>query len=463
MNLNKIIGVIVSCLCCGGFAFAQAFVQDETCDFSFSAGSMARGIRCGTVSVPKRFENPEAGNYKIAVAIIPGQVKSSEATIYLAGGPGSSSAKLGLFLDGTTFDRFSARGDFILFDQRGTGLSEPKLECTKADLPNPNPFNCKQLLTKAKIELGDISTERNARDVEALRIALGYETLNIIGISYGSLLGQHVLRFAKVRSAVLDGVVISSTNWAIDSMTHFSSALRNVFRICQENGICKTKYPNLELLFVQAFERIKKSPRTIKIGDVEITLTTVFARIILDSALRSGNRVSFIPLELQSWANDQTGFLTQQFLEAFAKQDLNTPISLSHFAYACPEAYLVRQTSDVEQALLNTFPILIEDTRGNFNNIVNICNLLNFKPRLLPAVSSQVPTLFLSGLFDPITAPSNAEKVKEQFSVSQHVIIQDDGHGTSFTDCGSQMIAKFFNTPEKAVDSSCAQKSIVFL
>ena len=57
-----------------------------------------------------------------------------------------------------------------------------------------------------------MSTDDVARDMEAIRVALGDEPLNFIGFSYGSLIGQRYLDLfpTNIRTMVLDGVVDSA-------------------------------------------------------------------------------------------------------------------------------------------------------------------------------------------------------------------------------------------------------------
>jgi len=59
------------------------------------------------------------------------------------------------------------------------------------------------------VNLSAYNTQESAADIEDLRIALGYQQLNLYGVSYGSLLVLDTMRFfpQSVRSAVIDGVV----------------------------------------------------------------------------------------------------------------------------------------------------------------------------------------------------------------------------------------------------------------
>src|SRR5690606_20838751 len=113
---------------------------------------------------------------------------------------------------------FSYLGDFvedrdlIVFDQRGTGYSEPTLQCQElidltyetldVVLEDEEAFRldleastaCRDRLVAQGIDLTAFNTQENAADVRDLRLALGYEEWNLLGISYGTRLGLTVLR-----------------------------------------------------------------------------------------------------------------------------------------------------------------------------------------------------------------------------------------------------------------------------
>ena len=58
-------------------------------------------------------------------------------------------------------------------------------------------------------EVAQYTTSIAVRDLERVRVALGYDRINLYGVSYGSRVAQHYLRHheAHVRSVILDGVV----------------------------------------------------------------------------------------------------------------------------------------------------------------------------------------------------------------------------------------------------------------
>ena len=120
---------------------------------------------------------------------------ASDPVFGFAGGPGQSAAEA--FPMMTAMVALRQKRDLVLIDQRGTGRSNP--------LPCPIELNdaalmitgtsasgvqdlteCrKQLETKA--DLTQYTTSYSADDVDEVRAALGYDKINLLGGSYGTL------------------------------------------------------------------------------------------------------------------------------------------------------------------------------------------------------------------------------------------------------------------------------------
>ena len=103
--------------------------------------------------------------------------------------------------------------DVVLFDQRGTGESEP-LACPDVrigDLFVPTldlaaVTKCRAALPR---DLSRFSTLQAVEDVEALRASLGHERIDLAGLSYGTRLAMEYLRAhpERVRAVTLLGAL----------------------------------------------------------------------------------------------------------------------------------------------------------------------------------------------------------------------------------------------------------------
>ena len=167
---------------------------------------------------------PEMNGYDVCVVIKADQELKKIPVILLTGGPGEKTMQNGGQIASLLAHTHPQR-DLIIFDQRGVGLSEPALECpdwvqaqydildeadsdTALRLPYEALMACRERLTEEGVNLSAFTTTQSAADVDAIRRALGYEELNLLGGSYGSFLAQAVARdFPEtVRSMVINSV-----------------------------------------------------------------------------------------------------------------------------------------------------------------------------------------------------------------------------------------------------------------
>lgn len=151
----------------------SAFQQETPCPFRLGAGLVGvQSIRCGFLSVPEDWSQPQGPTIRLAVAIFKTSSPhpAPDPVLVLGGGPGEAVLeKAGPTL---LFNR-----DLILLDQRGVGYSQPSLRC----LDNESLQSCHSRLVKSGINLNAFTTLENAADVHALIRALGYQQVNLEG------------------------------------------------------------------------------------------------------------------------------------------------------------------------------------------------------------------------------------------------------------------------------------------
>ena len=156
-------------------------------------------VECGFVVVPQDHNDPAGPTIRLAVVVLKDQSEEHQPdpVILLAGGPGEKTVASTPGL-APVLTPIHPNRDLIVFDQRGVGLSEPALECPEfmeaqfdlLDEADPDAvvqasFNawmvCRDRLVSAGFNLSAYNTAQNAADVNAIRIALGYD-LSLIHI-----------------------------------------------------------------------------------------------------------------------------------------------------------------------------------------------------------------------------------------------------------------------------------------
>ncbi|MGA5299489.1 alpha/beta hydrolase [Nucisporomicrobium flavum] len=198
-----------------------------------SAGLKARGAQCGLLTVPLDYAKPGGTKIKIAVSRIKHTSADYQGVMLTnPGGPGGSGltlSVLGEYVPGDVGTKY----DWIGFDPRGVGSSQPSLSCDVEYFGYNRPYYVpvtrsleKTWLAKAKgyakacdraggALLDHVKTTDSVADMESIRKALGAKQINYYGFSYGTYLGQvyATLHPDKVRRMVFDGNVDPRRVW----------------------------------------------------------------------------------------------------------------------------------------------------------------------------------------------------------------------------------------------------------
>ena len=225
-------------------------------------------LRCGYVTVPENRAAPNGRQLRLAVAI----VKSTSAAprpdpvVFIQGGPGQQLlAYAPLVVSGGSFDFLRADRELILFDQRGTGYSEPAFcpqlsvewgQIRRLGLPRPTRYlrqrdafaRCREVMRAAGVDLSQYQSRAIALDLEDVRLALGYEQWNLLGVSYGTRVGLEAMRSAPrgIRSAILDGPAPPHRPVRVNRSADFADVVRRLAAACvPHSASVMTRTPTL--------------------------------------------------------------------------------------------------------------------------------------------------------------------------------------------------------------------------
>jgi pimeloyl-ACP methyl ester carboxylesterase len=187
-------------------------------------------FHCATIDVPKDWAKPAGPTIKISLirARAGSQHDRIGSLVINPGGPGGSGFDTAVYLTNALPIEVLRRFDLIGFDPRGVGRSTPVKCMSDADLDasfgyEPDPVSqaefdgvvglAKKIDAGCTAKYGDdlklFGTEQAARDIDAIRAAVGDEKLTYLGYSYGTLLGATYAQLfpTKIRAMVLDGAI----------------------------------------------------------------------------------------------------------------------------------------------------------------------------------------------------------------------------------------------------------------
>ncbi|MFE9684460.1 alpha/beta hydrolase [Streptomyces sp. NPDC006285] len=197
-------------------------------------------LQCASLKVPLDHTDPHGRRVTLALSRVPHTSKKTYQGPLLVnpGGPGGSGLTLAGFVASSLPKRVAAQYDVIGFDPRGVGASRPALNCRPGHFApvRPDSLPAGRALEKTNLDRarafaracaarhGDvlpyIDTVSAARDMDAIRRALGAEKINYFGYSYGTYLGAVYAKLhpQRVRRMVLDSVVDPTGVWYDDNL-----------------------------------------------------------------------------------------------------------------------------------------------------------------------------------------------------------------------------------------------------
>ncbi|MDQ1922161.1 alpha/beta fold hydrolase [Massilia pseudoviolaceinigra] len=421
------------------------------------------GLRCRTLAVPLDYRQPTGPTLTLHITVAPAFRESGrpDPLFVLAGGPGQAGSDVLPALN-AMFRRTRATRDIVFIDQRGTGLSG-KLDCDDDALPE-NLSDEEQIaavracLAAIRQPLSAYTTEHAARDIEQVRLALGYQQINVWGASYGTRLGQAYARAFPhaVRSLVLDGVAAPDQIIPAGGRDG-QAALDALFRQCAADAGCNKAYPALRAEFDGLLAKVSagpvplnlSNPRTAEPLQMNMTrerfLNTVHN--VLYSAL-DGRRLPFLihSAHLGRWAP----FVARRNVASDLAGEGGTALVL-HMAVICAEDY-PRMTPQ----------LLADDAHNSFlgggrvGQLIELCKSIK-----VPAVAWRAPSpilapaLLLSGALDPVTPPRRAEAAARHIPKAQHLVVANAGHGISALGCAPRLLREFLDAPQKPVVAHC--------
>lgn len=446
-------------------------------------------VDCGSMIVPQNRAEPDGTPVSIAYAVFRTNSDNPrpDPLIYLDGGPGTFSLEVwgSIFL--RTFGPFIEHRDVILFDYRGTGESEPSLYCEETlewtletlddDLTDAEATSsyyaaldaCRARVLEDGVDLDQYDSAAFARDVVDLWTALGYDQVDLLGISYGTRLALTLMRDYpdQIRSVVLDGVLPLEVNRNATLIRNADRAYEALFAACEANAACADAYPDLRTVTYETARQLDEEPILIDITLPE-TGETYSARVdgggflnTLFQALYATWLIPSLPAtiyEVSAGDYDQLAFLVGTFTD-------NT-FSFSdglYVAQECNEELPFNTIESIEEAAAE-FPELspLFNTEAFVGEQAYLDNCADWFATLPDAaenepVVSDIPTLIFSGQFDPITPPAWGDQVAANLENSFVYTLPGIGHGatTSGEVCPVTVAHDFIENPFTTPDDDC--------
>jgi pimeloyl-ACP methyl ester carboxylesterase len=448
-------------------------------------------VECGDLYVLENRKQNDGREIRLHVAIAKSSSKDPkpEPLIVLSGGPGSFSlqwftSNLRRFVD-TLKHR-----DVIFFDPRGVGFSEPSLDCPEVmenfheilgrehsseewvnTIVEAN-LACQERLLAAGIDLSAYNSAEMAADVNDLRAALGYEKVNLYGVSYGTRTALTVMRDYPVilNTVVLDSVVPLEKDLLGLDFISVEQALNLVFERCAADSSCNDVYPDLKIAFKELIDQLDANPITVKVThlvtyrvyDVWVDDSILGASVY--EALYNYETIIYLPKliyetlegEEEKYETLATSLEIYLFYGDYSSEGMR-------YGVLCSDEGTFTSLESARKNITSANSAIAEYINKDLEMIYSTCDFWGAKiadPIENQPVYSDIPTLVLAGEYDPVTPPSFGRLVADTLENAFYVEFPGLGHYV-FADssCARDIVAEFFEAPNTRPDSSCANSN----
>lgn len=460
-------------------------LEPTNCWFAIPPG---RAARCASLVVAERRDVPGGRTLRLRFVVFEGKGPNhaTDPVIYISGGPGEpaqiDAATIGRWWSWIARAPWLGQRDVVVFDQRGVGVSEPKMTCPELAEAGYRIFpqalseaaeaaqwqeaarQCHDRLTHAGLDLKAYNTRAIVADLRDLIQQLGYRSWNIFAVSYGTRVALDFLRGGTpgTRSVVLDSVYPPEVRSYIDGPRNGERAFHELFRECGEDAACNAAFPRLEKSFAEVVRGAAATPLAVTLADprtgapVEARLDDARLVEALFYGLYDWRSTQQMPAIIAGLAHGDTKLFLPLAAAAFATYASTEASDGLYLSVECHDEYPFNSREAVERAadadpLMKGFALTTLPLMACPGWPVGSAAAAD-----RAAVTSDLPILILSGDLDPVASPDWAKEAAARLPHARLLRFPGVGHGVVAAHaCADRLIGRFFADPEKQPYDDC--------
>jgi pimeloyl-ACP methyl ester carboxylesterase len=442
-------------------------------------------LQCGELSVPLDYARPGGAKIVLGFARLPAQDRARRvgSLIVNPGGPGGAGSQV-VALEAAGrhvwHPALHRRFDLIGMDPRGIGTSTP-VQCDPAAYNQPvslfprTPAEFQRLSTYVRgigesclrltgPLLGHVDTLSVARDMEALRRALGDGKLNFLGLSYGAEIGTlYAERYPKrIRTMALDGILdhsISTRTVFADAAAAYEDTFDRFAAWCRRARSCALHGRNVSALFDRLVRRADRQPIPAPVCATEPCRPTVTgAEIRLNAFAPLSTKKSLPAIGSPGWKGVAAALAQADRgdASAFASHLATAPMDdpFPGLAVNCVDYRPAIRTYRDFAALRRLARTVAPHTQGANEAWRGVLGCMRWPVRVANPphrlrIRGAPPILLVSARHDPMTPYVWARRVLRQVPRAVLLTRNGDGHTSSFLGPRSrtnQAIARYLIT-----------------
>lgn len=444
-------------------------IEFNNCMLALPGTTRTAPAQCGFLDVPENPDDPDGRTISLHVAYAKATTPTVEPdpVFIFAGGPGQAASETWVMMRGI-MNKIRKNRHIVMIDQRGTGQSN-KLHCELEGSDELNAeINLQELRQQtetcaAKLQ-GDpryYTTTHGMQDYDAVRRAMGFDRINLLGISYGTRAAQVYLRLFpdSVRTVTLDSVIPMQLALGQEHAPMLDRAVHAVFSDCQADSRCRELFPVSETDLQTLLTELREAPG-------RITIINPTSGEPQDIQLSSDTLA--VALRFLSYSSESQAVLPLLVHEAASTGDLRRLASQAILVLSGLNEMLARGM-ELSVMCSEDYPFMDFDVDQGDTIIGNIfLDFVESQCSIWPRgevpegfhdpVVSDVPVLLVSGERDPVTPPHYAARAAETFSNNLNLVARGQSHSVLRNTCLREIATEFIAAGSiDELDVSCVE------
>lgn len=422
----------------------------------------------------------------VVVISTPKDRQHDDAVVYLSGGPGDGdwvdADRIGYWWTYLADNPWLRHRDLVLFDQRGVGMTEPRADCPELAALNIRGLTfgndharseaaerdagkaCLARLYREGHDPAAYTTAASAADLHDIFHALGLPRWNVYGLSYGTRLGLTYMRDFPddIRSVILDSVYPPQIHFLEDDAWRTDRAFRMILDGCAQDRHCRGWYPDLAGRLQRLVDRLNGSPLPIDTRDpntgaplhFDFTGETLLGHLFFNMYNRRD--IERVPQIIDIFDRNLTRQIKPEIDDLLA--NVNDRPDWGDAMATTIDCLEDTAFNDLDKTRANyrAYPLLREFAE---DDPAPVCPVWVQQPpdrRLTQPVSSTLPALILTGVYDPVTPPQYARLASASLINSFYFEFQGIGHDVlGNDDCAGRLADAFLDRPSQAPTDRC--------
>lgn len=435
---------------------------------------LGEGVTCGRLSVPESATSGDAVTLSLPFVVLraTGPGKREDPVLYLHGGPGLATLENApRYAESPAIKSLRERRDYVMFDQRGTGLARPgicpefDIELARIEKEAPAPLvgtrrkrdaaaACRKHLQAQGRDPSAYTSSAIADDVESLRKALGYKRWNVLATSYGSFPAFELARRypETVRSMVLNSPFPPNSPNRAEQITTTLEGLAALQARCNDDPVCAKAHSDLRKEAGGVIRRLNQAPLKVDGGQID---GYTFSGVVWNLLVR-GKTASLLP-EFLARARSGDDATVRKLGAPFAgAQSFGTLAFAQQWLVSCHDIYPRPSTETIKKALEENADFAPRMDPAEQDTICAELQPTSAPPGFYTHVDLAVPVLVYAGEYDPATPTSDANATMQLLRHGTLVRVAGASHAPMGSDACTLGIAhRFLADPSTKPDLAC--------